>query len=152
MKKSSTKNSTKRSRKLEIIDTSTGEIFPSIMIKRHKWKGDSFLMIFQDAFAKIAKDRTITPEAKNLFYYLLSCLDFENFISLSQAKIAKELSMQRSHICRAMKLLVEKGLVMEGPKADRSHSYKINNQYAWKGNLAKLKVVRREEQKQLSTY
>lgn len=139
-----------RDRQLEIVDLASGEIMPSIMLRRHKWKGEDFLMIFQNALGTIAKDKSISLEAKNVILYLLSKLDFENFISLPHKKIAEELNMQKPNVSRAMKLLVQKQIVIEGPKENRSHTYRINNIYAWKGNLAKLKVVRREEEKQLS--
>lgn len=132
----------------ELVNMKTGEIVPAIALFRPKWKGEPFLMIFQDAFAYIAKDKTLTLEAKNVLLYLFSRLDFENFVLIPHVEIAKELDMQRSNVSRAIKLLLEKQIIIEGPKVDRSRGYRLNNKYAWKGTLTNLRLLRRIEEQQ----
>lgn len=135
-------------KKYQVVDTETGEAVPSILLHRPKWKGEDFLMIFQDAFAYIAKDKTLTLETKNVLLYLLSRLDFENFILVPHVEIAQELSMQRSNVSRAVKALVEKNIIVEGPKVNRSRGFRLNNRFGWKGTLSNLRLLRKEEQKE----
>ena len=45
---------------------------------------------------------------------LLSVLDYENLIQVSQADIARELDMHRQHVQRSIKRLLELGIVLEG--------------------------------------
>lgn len=138
--------------KHQIIDTSTGEIVPAITWIRRAWKGETFVMVFQDAFIEIAKDKSLTGETKSVLMYLLGKLDFENFILMTQAEIAKELDLKKQNVSRAIRTLVERGIILEGPKVGRSRGYRINHDLGWKGNLKNLRVLRnkieREEAKQ----
>ena len=46
---------------------------------------------------------------------LLSVLDYENLIQVSQADIARELDMHRQHVQRS-KQLIQLGIILEGRK------------------------------------
>lgn len=95
-------------------------------------------MIFQNALAELAKDRELTLEPKNVLLLLLSKLDFENFIHVSQQAIAGELGMNSSHVSRAMKVLTEKQIILVGPKHGRLKCYRLNANYGWKGKVRNL--------------
>lgn len=136
-------------RKHQVVDTESGEIIPSILLHRPKWKGEKFLMIFQDAFAYIAKDKTLTLETKNVLLYLLSRLDFENFVLVPHVEIAQELGMKRPNVSRAVKVLVEKNIIVEGPKVNRSRGFRLNHRFGWKGTLSNLRLLRQAEEKEL---
>ena len=47
---------------------------------------------------------------------LLSVLDYENLIQVSQADIARELDMHRQHVQRSIKRLIQLGIILEGVK------------------------------------
>ena len=47
---------------------------------------------------------------------LLSVLDYENLIQVSQADIARELDMHRQHVQRSIKRLIQLGIILEGRK------------------------------------
>lgn len=136
-------------RKHQVLDTETNEIIPSILLHRPKWRGEKFLMIFQEAFAYIAKDKTLTLETKNVLLYLLSRLDFENFVLVPHVEIAEELSMKRPNVSRAVKVLVEKHIIVEGPKVNRSRGFRLNHRFGWKGTLSNLRLLRKAEEKEL---
>lgn len=102
-------------------------------------------MAFQDAFEELAKDREITSEPRRVLDYLFSKLDFENFIQQSQQDIAQALGMHKSQVSEAMKLLVRKQIVLEGPKVGRSKCYRLNPNYGWKGKVKTLQEARREQ-------
>ena len=74
-------------------------------------------MAFQDSFIELAKDQELTLEHKNILLYLFERLDFENFIQQSQSEIAESLGMQKQNVSRAMKTLIQKQIVLEGPKS-----------------------------------
>ncbi len=133
-------------RPFELIDVATGELVPAISLVRRSWKGERFFVGFQEAFAHIAKEK-IGSEAKDVFLFLLSRLDFENYIFVPQVEIAKELDMQRPNVSRAVSVLVERGILLEGPKVNRSRTFRLNHTYGWKGKLSNLKVLRGQEQR-----
>ena len=65
---------------------------------------------------------------------LLSVLDYENLIQVSQADIARELDMHRQHVQRSIKRLIQLGIILEGVKIGISRSYRLNPSFGWKGS------------------
>ncbi|MEB6138282.1 hypothetical protein MXF19_26605, partial [Klebsiella pneumoniae] len=53
--------------------------------------------------------------------------------------IAEALNMQKTHVSRAVKNLLEFGIVIEGPKIGRSKTYLLNHQFGWKGTVTNHK-------------
>lgn len=132
---------------VEQVDRQTGEIMQGCMvwIPQRPRLTERWFMAFQDAFEELAKDREITSEPRRVLDYLFSKLDFENFIQQSQQDIAQALGMHKSQVSEAMKLLVRKQIVLEGPKVGRSKCYRLNPNYGWKGKVKTLQEARREQ-------
>ena len=121
-------------KQIEQIDLKTGEVMQGCMVwipQRPKLT-ERWFMAFQDAFEELAKDREITNEPRRVLDYMFSKLDFENFIQLSQKEITEELRMHKSQVSEAIKLLVRKQIILEGPKVGRSKCYRLNPNYGWK--------------------
>lgn len=135
--------------KHELLNTETGEIVPAVIMIRSRWKGEPFVMTFQSAFQMLAKDKEITLEARRVLDFMFGHLNFENYILFPQVAIAKELDMHKQHVSRAIKLLIKKAIILEGPKMDRSRCYKLNHFFGWKGTLKSLQLVRKAEDTQL---
>jgi DNA-binding transcriptional ArsR family regulator len=136
-------------RPFELINVETGELVPAISLVRRSWKGERFFVGFQEAFAHIAKEK-IGSEAKDVFLFLLSRLDFENYIFVPQVEIAKELDMQKPNVSRAISVLVERGILLEGPKVNRSRTFRLNHTYGWKGKLGNLRALRTKEYREMA--
>lgn len=96
-------------------------------------------MANQDALTLMAQDKDLTLEPKNVLLYLFGRLDFENFIQVPQTEIAKDLGMQKPNVTRAISLLVDKNILVKGPKVGRSSCYRLNPNYGWKGKIHHLK-------------
>lgn len=88
---------------------------------------------FQDGLAWMAKQEGMTGEQWRVFAYLVSRLDFDNYLKVSQKDIAEELRMQKSHVSRAMKGLVDLNVIAVGPMAGRSKTYRLNPRIAHRG-------------------
>ena len=80
-----------------------------------------------------AERKTLGLEGIVVFNALMSRLDFENYIQVSQTEIADELEMQRSNVSRAVKRLVDLGFIRLGPKVGKSYTYQLHPELAWKG-------------------
>lgn len=102
-------------------------------------------MGFQDAFIALAKDREITMDSRRVLDYLMGNLGFENYIAIPQRQIAEALNMQKANVSRAIKLLVNKQILIEGPKLGRTHTYRLSNTYGWKGSVKNLNKTRSGE-------
>lgn len=126
------------------IDMDTGEIIegvPVFIASKVKLR-EGWFMGFQDAFEVLAKDHELQGENYKVLLYLLSQLGFENYIAIPQKQIAEALSMHKQHISRALKVLVEKQILLEGPKLGRTHTYRLSNTFGWKGSVKNLNKTR----------
>jgi hypothetical protein len=129
----------------EQIDSDTGEIMQGCMVwipNRPKLT-QRWFMAFQDSFEEIAKDSQMTGENYRVLLYLYSKLDFENFIQQTQSEISEALGMKKTNVSRAVKLLTDKQIVLEGPKIGRSKCYRLNPHYGWKGKVKNLQEAHR---------
>jgi predicted transcriptional regulator len=125
--------------KIQTVNEKTGEkkdgFFVYVAYPKPKITGNRWMMTFQDSLIEIAKDKDFTSPAKTILFFLMGSLDFENYIHLRQADIVKELEMQKSHVSTAMKLLVNKGIILK-VKEGRTAGYKLNPHYGWKGQVS----------------
>lgn len=134
-------------KQIEQVDQATGEVLKGCMVwipYRPKLT-ERWFMAFQDAFEELAKDKEITSEPRRVLDYLFSKLDFENYIQQSQQDITKALGMHKSQVSEAIKLLVRKQIILEGPKVGRSKCYRLNPNYGWKGKVKNLKEYQKEQ-------
>lgn len=110
-----------------------GEVKGYINRRRENRLGGHWVATFQDGLAWMAKQEGMTGEQWRVFAYLVSRLDFDNYLKVSQKDIAEELRMQKSHVSRAMKGLVDLNVIAVGPMAGRSKTYRLNPRIAHRG-------------------
>ena len=84
--------------------------------------------------AEILAQSNLSGNDFKVLMKLLSVLDYENLIQVSQADIARELDMHRQHVQRSIKRLLELGIVLEGVRIGISRSYRLNPNFGWKGS------------------
>jgi DNA-binding MarR family transcriptional regulator len=128
------------------LDMATGELLEGCLVYvpyRPKFYA-SWFMMFQDTLIEIAKDREITGEVYRVLLYLLSQMDFENHIHVSQSDTATILGLQKTNVSRAVKTLCDKGILLKGQKQGRSAVYKLNSHYGWKGKVKNFQSERRQ--------
>ena len=141
--KGAPKEELEEERHLAVLDMDTGEYEPAITWVRQKWKGESFFMGFQEAFADLAK-RKIGLEAKNVFLFILGRVDYDNLLGIPQTEIARELQMKKQNVSRAIATLVKEGvLIVEDPLIKRNRQLRLNDKYGWKGKLKNLRTRRK---------
>jgi hypothetical protein len=125
----------------DYIDTQTGEVMsegvPIWVGKRTAFTrlyGKGFFVMAQDPIALIARDKELVGRPMQVFMYLCSRLDFDNFIRVPQTEICEALDMRKPHVSRAIKLLDDKGILIRGPKVGHSYAFRLNPTYGYKGN------------------
>ena len=145
-------------KRLEITyyDKDTGEILASVdpeeLVKKLEWKAkrkrakaiNEFyggkVMIFQEILKKAVKE--LTEGELRVFNYMLGVMDFENWISIPQKQMAKEVGIHPVNVSKIVKRLKEKGYI-EIYKKGRENFYRIRPEVAWKGTEREhLKVLR----------
>lgn len=130
-----------RRRKVVTVDADTGETLEGVTVLVSGKKsiftriyGRRWFVASQDPMAMLAADKEMTMEPCRVFLYLLSRLDFDNFIYVTQAEIADFLGMQKPHVSRAIKFLERKEMILRGPKLGHSHAWRLNPNYGYKGD------------------
>lgn len=136
-------------RKLSSFDTETGEVVEGIPV----WVGgkakihSGWFMTFQEALEELAKDKDLKGEHWRVFSYLMSQLDFENFIQIPQKQIAETLDMNKAKVSLAVKTLVDKKIIIRGPKVGHSSCFRLNPHYGWKGKVKGLRDAQKSHLK-----
>jgi len=131
----------KQERRIVHIDLKTGEVLKGFLI----WKEVKYspygrwYMQSQQALVSLAQDKEITGECFRVLFILLAELDYENFIYIPQTEIARKLSMHPQSVHRAIKLLVQKGVLLRSERG-----FRLNGKYGWKGKVRHLEKARRE--------
>ena len=101
-------------KRLQQIDSETGEIIDGfvayVVPKRKNGFGQGWLAMAQNG-AEILSQSNLSGNDFKVLMKLLSVLDYENLIQVSQADIARELDMHRQHVQRSIKRLLELGIV-----------------------------------------
>ena len=124
-------------KRLQQIDSETGEIIDGFVAyfvpKRKNGFGQGWLAMAQNG-AEILAQSNLSGNDFKVLMKLLSVLDYENLIQVSQAEIARELNMHRQHVQRSIKRLLDLGIVLEGVKIGISRSYRLNPNFGWKGS------------------
>ncbi len=126
-----------------VMDLETGDYKPAITWVRQKWKGESFFMGFQEAFAELAQKR-LGSEAKDVFLLILGRVDYNNQVTMPQVEMARQLGMKRQNVSRAVAALIrEEVLIVEEPQLGRHRRLRLNDRYGWKGKLKNLRTQRK---------
>ena len=137
-----------------LVDRDTGEVMPDgvamfIPAKRVNGFKDGWLAMSQNALFQLAQSKLSGNDYKILFY-LLSKLDFENYIHVSQAQMSKDLSILPPHITRSINSLIDTGAVIKGPKIGRGNTYILNPNFGWKGSARNHRAALEERMKKLN--
>jgi DNA-binding transcriptional ArsR family regulator len=129
----------------------TGEVMEGAVLgmffpKRQNGFREGWLAMAQDALMAIAK-MDLGDEARRLLFAILAKLDYENYLLLNQAEIGEEIGMQRANVSRALAKLEGEGILLRGPKAGRSSTFRLNPSFGWKGSASNHQKALRERMK-----
>lgn len=142
----------KNLREVSQYDNQTGELLEGVLvycgIKHNPYEG-GWVMNSQDALDLLSEDQELTKDSLRVLLKLCAKLDFENWIQISQIDVCNQLQLNKSNVSKAFKLLVSKGILLQGPKAGRSFAYRLNPNYGWKGKVKNLNEYRQKEKETL---
>lgn len=131
-------------RYLRQVDAVTGEVLDGGTLvycpPRAKIR-EGWFMGFQDGFLSLAALQ-LTGREWRVLAYLLGKLDFENYLHVSQADIARQLVIAPPDVSKAVRRLVEAGVLIRGPKVGRAGTLRLAPEFGWKGRVRSLHVAR----------
>lgn len=124
-----------------LTDTASGkELWALVAVERRdKTNLKGYLTMFQPALEYIAQN-PLSANEQRVFWTACAQLDLQNFIRLTITDIAHDVQIDRADASRAMKSLIERGLIEEGPKlSNNSRTYKLNANVGWRGKHSQAK-------------
>lgn len=130
------------------INPETGEVerqYAVVPIFRKKIK-EGWFMAIQEGFLHLAQ-LDLTGEQLRVLLYIMGKLDFENYICLTQKSVSEALNLHKSNVSKAFKVLVEKGIIHEGPKVGRTKTYRLDPSFGYKGRYKNYEKVKKAIQK-----
>ena len=113
---------------MQQIDHQTGEVvegFVAYVVQK------GWMAMAQEAMMMLAQSN-LTGNDMKVMWAMLARLDYENLIQVNQAEVAEQVGMNRHHVNRSIKKLIELGVVLEGVKIGISRSYRLNPNFAGK--------------------
>jgi len=129
----------------------TGEVMEGAVLgmffpKRQNGFREGWIAMAQNALIEIAR-ADLGDQARRVLFVILGKLDFENFILVSQSEIAETISMHRSDVSTAITRLEALGVLLRGPKAGRSSTFRLNPSFGWRGSASNHQKALKERMK-----
>ena len=121
-----------KERECTVLFGEDGEGKGYINRRRENRLGGHWVATFQDGLAWMA-EQDMTGEQWRVFAYLVSRLDFDNYLKVQQTDICEKLKLKKPNVSRAIKRLVELNVIAVGPMAGRSKTYRLNPRIAHRG-------------------
>ena len=75
----------------------------------------------------------ITGEQWRVWAFLMSRLDFDNWLRIKQKDICETVGLKQANVSRALSRLVELDIIAKGPMAGRYNTYRLNPRIAHRG-------------------
>lgn len=93
-------------------------------------------------------ERPLTQTEYRVRDWLMGTIGIGNYVHVNQAEMARRLRIQRADASRAIKRLIDLGILIQGPKSGRSNTYMVSPAFCFAGNLENGIKARKEAIKQ----
>lgn len=138
-------------RRIGSIDLGTGEILQDATLavfypKRRNGFGEGWVAMAQEALQRLAQ-ADIGGEASRVLFALLAALDFENYLAVHQAELARTLRLKAPQVSRAIARLIKEEVLLEGPRIGGRVTFTLNPNYGWKGSARNHQTALRDRMK-----
>ncbi len=121
---------------MRLVNPKTGKVYKNLTVatKAKFPKPIEYTSMFKHGFEYLANTNFTRTEISVLFK-LLTRLDFENWIRVSQRTIAEELGLRSQHVTTAIKKLIELKIIEKDsdPFDKRRVIYRLNPSLGWRG-------------------
>lgn len=111
------------------------------MVRPYKSQlGVNWVAVYQEALEWLAK-QNLPNEQYRVMMYLMSKLDWENYVRVTQTSIADGLHIAQGNVSKAMKGLLRNGVLIEGPRSGSAKTYRLNPRMAYKGKNPRETII-----------
>lgn len=133
--------------RIGLLDRDTGEVIDEgnlVYVPRKIRMKEGWFMAMQDGLEMLAKE-PVRGESMRVLLYLMSKMDYENFIRPTIGEIAEALGMKKQNASRAIRELRERQIVIDGPH----ESMRLESSYGWRGKVKTLREHQHAEQQDM---
>lgn len=67
--------------------------------------------------------------------WIMGTIGIGNYVYINQAEMARRLRIERATASRAIKRLIELGILLQGPKSGKNNTYMVSPAFCFKGSL-----------------
>ena len=121
---------------MKLINARTGKEYKglAVPVKKNFPEPIQYTAMFKHGFEYLSGLRLNPPDTA-VFFRLLSCLEFENWVRVSQQTIAEDIGITRSQVSLAIKKLIELKIIerVQDPSDRRRMIYRLNPSLGWRG-------------------
>ena len=110
------------------------------------WQDESDIGVSMSEQAEMEKPLTQTEY--RVRDWIMGTIGIGNYVHVNQAEMAKRLRIERATASRAIKRLIELGILMQGPRSGKSNTYMVNPAFCFSGGLGNGIRARTETIKQ----
>lgn len=113
-----------------------------------------WLLLWQDgsdigvSMTEQAEMNVLTQTEYRVRDWLMGTIGIGNYVHVNQAEMARRLHIERATASRAIKRLIELGILIQGPKSGRSNTYMVSPAFCFSGGLGNGIKARKEAIKQ----
>jgi predicted XRE-type DNA-binding protein len=141
-----------RAPRFGITDLDTGEVLTQdLRLKGNsprKYYSEEYILMFIQGFGDIATDKTMTIESMRVLMFLLFKTQMKNWVQLQQSEIAEALGMKQPNVSRALKKLVDKGILEATTKMGKAKNYRVSIDFGWRGTGPEYAKLRKNKDAQ----
>ncbi len=110
---------------------------------RSRIKFKNWVMLYQLASEDLAKDKRIGGAEYRVLHFLLSRMGYEGSVQISQRDIGEVIDMKQPSIARAMKVLMEVGVIRSEGKPGQTATHMLNPYYGSRGKASNVVKMQR---------
>ena len=102
---------------------------------------ERWLLLWQDgsdigvSMTEQAEENVLTQTEYRVRDWLMGTIGIGNYVYVNQAEMARRLRIERATASRAIKRLIELGILLRGPKSGRSNTYMVSPAFCFAGAL-----------------
>ena len=117
------------------VDEATGEavnVFASVVRHKHPYRAEGFIQMSQLQLMSLAQ-KPVSPTAFRVLMALAALTDYENWISINQAEIARQLCLAAPNLSRAISELLKRQIIVRAPGHGHHRAYRFSPTWGFKG-------------------
>ena len=133
--------------RIGLLDRDTGEVIDEgnlVYVPKKIRIKEGWFMAMQDGLEMLAR-KPVRGESMRVLLYLMSKMDFENYVRPTVGEIAEALGMKKQNASRAIKELRERQIVIDGAHG----SMRLESSYGWRGKVRTLREHQLAEQQDM---